>query len=46
VFVPKAGVKPQELPLNATPPATGSTKVDPPKTKAKEPETADAEDFG
>jgi|KBSMisStaDraftv2_1062788.scaffolds.fasta_scaffold118832_3 hypothetical protein len=35
------------LPLEEkTPPSTGSTKVDPPKSKAKEPETADAEDFG
>jgi hypothetical protein len=49
VFVPKDGngaAKDDTLPLGATPPSTGSTKVDPPKAKAKEAELADADDFG
>ena len=56
VFTPKAGSAAAAngngngngaLPLEEkTPPATGSTRVSPPKAKAKEPEATDAEDFG
>ncbi len=56
VFTPKAGSAAAAngngngngaLPLEEkTPPATGSTRVSAPKSKAKEPEATDAEDFG
>jgi len=52
VFAPKAGTTTggdavaDERALPLTPPSTGSTKVSPPKAKAKEAELADADDFG
>ena len=44
VFEPKAGTSTQQSMPLTTPPATGSTKVDPPSAATRE--TADADDFG
>ena len=44
VFEPKAGASAQQSMPLTTPPATGSTKVDPPSAATRE--TADADDFG